>query len=65
MTLQQVADYLGLHHLTIYKLVQERKIPAAKVGGSWRFKKDVLDQWIEQDMAQRGSRSGRNGRNGN
>ena len=53
MTLQEVADYLGFHHLTIYKLIQEKKIPAAKLGGSWRFKRDVLDKWIENDMQQR------------
>lgn len=56
LTLQEVADYLGLHYLTIYRLIQERKIPAAKIGGSWRFRKDVLDQWIRNDMNQRYSR---------
>lgn len=50
MTLHEVAYYLGLHDLTIYRLIQEGKIPAAKVGGSWRFKKDVIDRWIEKDM---------------
>lgn len=50
LTLRQVADYLGLHYLTIYRLIQERKIPAARLGGRWRFKKDVLDRWIENDM---------------
>lgn len=53
MTLQEVADYLGLHYLTIYRLIQENKIPAAKIGGSWRFRKDVLDEWINSDMHQR------------
>ena len=53
MTLQEVADYLGLHYLTIYRLIQERKIPAAKIGGSWRFRKDVLDDWIKNDMHRR------------
>ncbi|HTL47331.1 MAG TPA: helix-turn-helix domain-containing protein [Verrucomicrobiae bacterium] len=53
MTLQEVADYLGLHYLTIYRLIQERKIPAAKIGGSWRFRKDVLDEWIKNDMHRR------------
>jgi len=50
MTLQEVAVYLGLHQLTIYRLVKTGKIPAAKVGGSWRFKKDVIDRWIEDEM---------------
>lgn len=53
MSLQQVADYLGLHYLTIYRLIQEKKIPAAKIGGSWRFRKDILDKWIKTEMDQR------------
>ena len=53
MTLREVAAYLGLHHLTIYRLIQEGKIPAARLGGRWRFKKDVLDRWIEKDMQDR------------
>lgn len=53
MSLQQVADYLGLHYLTIYRLIQEKKIPAAKIGGSWRFRKDLLDKWIKTEMDQR------------
>lgn len=50
MTLREVAEYLGLHYLTVYRLIQEGKIPAARLGGRWRFKKDVLDRWIENDM---------------
>ena len=50
MTLHEVADYLGLHYLTVYRLIQEGKIPAARLGGRWRFKKDILDRWIENDM---------------
>lgn len=53
MTLQHVADYLGFHPLTIYKLIQKGRIPAAKVGGSWRFKRDVLEKWIEENMKDR------------
>lgn len=53
MTLREVAQYLGLHYLTIYRLIQERKIPAARLGGRWRFKKDILDRWIEKEMQHR------------
>lgn len=60
MTLRQVADYLGLHYLTIYRLIQERKIPAARLGGRWRFKKEVLDRWLENDM--NGHLAGRKGK---
>ena len=50
MTLREVAKYLGLHAMTVYKLTREGRVPAAKIGGQWRFKRDVLDQWLETQM---------------
>jgi excisionase family DNA binding protein len=50
MTLREVAQYLGLHVMTVYKLTREGRVPAAKIGGQWRFKRDVLDQWLEAQM---------------
>ncbi len=50
MTLHEVANYLGLHVMTVYKLTREGRVPAAKVGGQWRFKRDVLDEWLETQM---------------
>ena len=50
MTLRDVARYLGLHVMTVYKLTREGRVPAAKIGGQWRFKRDVLDQWLETQM---------------
>lgn len=48
MTLPEVAKYLGLHKMTVYRFVKECKIPATKIGGRWRVKKDILDRWIEE-----------------
>ncbi len=48
MTISQVADFLQLSEMTTYKLVQEGKIPAFKIGRSWRVKKDDLDMLIER-----------------
>lgn len=53
MTLREVAGYLGLHVMTVYKLTREGRVPAAKIGGQWRFKRDVLDQWLEAQMRRR------------
>lgn len=53
MTLREVAGYLGLHVMTVYKLTREGRVPAAKIGGQWRFKRDVLDQWLEAKMRRR------------
>jgi len=50
MTLREVAQYLGLHVMTVYKLTREGRVPAAKIGGQWRFKRDVLDEWLEAQM---------------
>ena len=50
MTLREVAKYLGLHVMTVYKLTREGRVPAAKIGGQWRFKRDVLDEWLEAQM---------------
>lgn len=52
MTVREVAKYLRMKPVTIYKHAQEGKIPAFKVGTSWRFKKKTIDGWIaeqEQD----------------
>ena len=46
MTPREAADYLSVHVRTIYRLAKNREIPGRKVGGSWRFKKDTLDEWL-------------------
>jgi len=46
MTLEEVAAYLKLKPQTIYTWAQEKKIPAAKLGKEWRFRKSIIDQWF-------------------
>ncbi len=46
MTLEEVAAYLRLKPQTIYTWAQEKKIPAAKLGKEWRFKKSIVDEWF-------------------
>jgi len=53
MTLREVAQYLGLHVMTVYKLTRGGQMPAVKIGGQWRFKRDVLDEWLESQMQRR------------
>lgn len=56
LTIAQVAQYLNLHQLTVYKLVKEGGLPAFKVGGQWRFKKKILDRWISQETKRQKSK---------
>ncbi len=51
MTPREAAEYLSVHVRTIYRLAKHREIPGRKVGGSWRFKKDALDEWLSMREA--------------
>lgn len=48
MTLEEVAAYLKVKPQTIYTWAQEKRIPAAKLGKEWRFKKSIIDAWFNQ-----------------
>lgn len=48
LTLEEVAKYLKVKPQTIYNWAQKNKIPAAKLGKEWRFKKSVIDKWFDQ-----------------
>lgn len=53
MTLEEVAAYLRLKPQTIYTWAQEKKIPAAKLGKEWRFRKSLIDEWFIQHIDER------------
>lgn len=53
MTPKEAAKYLGFHLVTIYRLLKKGVIPAMKIGGQWRFKKDILDAWLLERMSNR------------
>lgn len=46
MTANEVSEYLRIPKSTVYKLVQEGKIPGFKVGRHWRFRREVFQNWI-------------------
>ena len=47
MTIREVADYLKLTEKTAYRLAAEGKIPGFKVGGSWRFRRDEIENFTK------------------
>ena len=51
LTLKEVAAYLKLAEKTAYRLASEGKLPGFKVGGSWRFKREDLETWIEENKS--------------
>lgn len=52
MPVLSVAEYLKVTDRTIYRLAAAKKIPAFKVGGTWRFSHEDIDQWIKQQTAE-------------
>ena len=50
MTVKDVAEYLKLSTDLIYKLAQHGNIPVTKVGSQWRFKKEKIDEWMENQI---------------
>lgn len=56
LTIDELAAYLKIAKSTLYKLSQEGRIPAQKVGRHWRFRKDAIDRWLEEPGSRTGSR---------
>jgi excisionase family DNA binding protein len=48
MTVPELAEYLQCNKSTIYRLIKKGQIPAFKVGADWRFKREVIEEWLEQ-----------------
>ena len=59
LTIKEVADYLKVTERTIYRLAGAKKIPAFKVGGTWRFSRVDIDSWIKQQSTSKPERATR------
>jgi excisionase family DNA binding protein len=51
LTIKEVAEYLKVTERTIYRLAGAKKIPAFKVGGTWRFSRADIDEWIKRQSS--------------
>jgi nitrogen PTS system EIIA component len=48
MTIEELMNYLKVSRRTIYEWLKQNRIPAIKIVGQWRFRKDKIDAWLEQ-----------------
>lgn len=48
MTIRELGKYLKISRSTLYKLAQEGKLPAQKVGRHWRFHRQAVDKWLTE-----------------
>jgi len=50
MTVHEVAKYLRLSEAKVYQMTKKGHVPAIRLGKTWRFRKDLLDEWLRREM---------------
>lgn len=50
MTAEELAEYLSFSKNWVYRKAEAGEIPGVKLGNRWRFKKSVIDRWLEEQM---------------
>lgn len=53
MSIKDVAGYLKIKEQTVYRLVQQGKIPGLKLGGQWKVKKEHLDRMFDEILTEK------------
>ena len=48
LSLNEVAEKLGVHYMTVYRYVRTGLLPAAKSGGTWRVIADDLENFASR-----------------
>ena len=52
MTVHDVASYLRLSEAKVYRLAKEGCVPSFRLGKSWRFRRDLIDEWTKKETRQ-------------
>jgi len=53
MTLEELAAYLRVSERTVYDWANKGEIPGGKIGTSWRFKREDIENWVNQKLSPR------------
>ena len=48
MSVEELANYLGLQKQTIYNWLHQKKISGIKIGKVWRFDRKYVDEWLRK-----------------
>jgi len=48
LSVEDLRLYLGVNRDTVYKWVNEKGLPALKIGRLWKFRKADVDEWVKQ-----------------
>jgi excisionase family DNA binding protein len=47
MVFEETRKYLSISRATLYNLIKAKRVPAVKIGGQWRFRKERLVKWFD------------------
>ena len=50
MTVRDVAEYLRVSEAKVYRLAKDGELPVFRIGKAWRFRKDLLDDWLSRSV---------------
>ncbi len=56
LTLKEVAQLLKVAEKTVYTMSQKKELPAFKVRGQWRFRRDDIGRWIDEQQVKKSRR---------
>jgi excisionase family DNA binding protein len=54
LSVAQVAGHLNVSKMTIYRLVHTGKLPAVRIGQSYRVSEDAMTRYLENGTVQAG-----------
>ena len=47
LSVADMASEFGIHEMTFYRMIRDKKIPAFKIGSQWRIRRADLEKWLE------------------
>jgi excisionase family DNA binding protein len=51
LSVNEIAEHLGVNPDTIYKWIIRKKMPAHKLGRLWKFMATEVDEWVRAGKA--------------
>ena len=51
LSVEEIAQHLGVKRDTIYAWIDEKQLPAHKIGRLWKFQKEAVDEWVKGGSA--------------
>jgi excisionase family DNA binding protein len=51
LSVQEIAVHLGASRDTVYRWIEDRKLPAHRLGRFWKFKLEEVDEWVRAGKA--------------